>query len=98
MRSKQMADKSRLSAILITLAAVGGCETTPTATEADYGNSVRHMVQSQTLNPTPADSSPVDIGDGVRSQNAIDVYRKDVARPEQVNKDLILGVDGGNSR
>ena len=93
-----MADISRLSAILITLAAMGGCETTPTATEADYGNSVRHMVQSQTLNPTPADSAPVDIGDGVRAQNAIDVYRKDVARPEQVNKELTLGVDGGGNR
>jgi len=93
-----MADKSRLSAILFTLVAMGGCETTPTATEADYGNSVRQMVQSQTVNPDPADSDPVDTGDGVRAQNAIDVYRKDVARPEQVNKELILGVDGGNNR
>jgi hypothetical protein len=96
MRSKQMADGSRLSAIVFTLAAIGGCETTPSATEADYGNSVRQMVQSQTLNAGPVDNAPVDTGDGVRAQNAIDVYREDVARPEQVNKDLTLGVDGGN--
>jgi len=95
MRSIQMKGISRLGAILITLAAIGGCETTPTATETDYGNSVRSMVCNQTLNPEPADTSPVDSGDGARVQNAIDVYRKDVAQPESVKKDLVIGV-GGN--
>ena len=97
MRSIQMNGISRLGAILITLAAIGGCETTPTATEADYGNSVRSMVRNQTVNPGPADAMPVDSGDGARVQNAIDVYRKDVAQPENIKKDLVIGV-GGNGQ
>lgn len=92
MRSTNMNGISRLAAILITLAAIGGCETTPTATEADYGNSVRSMVRNQTANPEPVDALPADSGDGARAQNAIDVYRKDVAQPESVKKDLVIGV------
>ena len=94
MRSIQMNGISLLGAILITLAAIGGCETTPTATEADYGNSVRSMVRNQTVNPDPSDAVPVNSGDGERAKNAIDVYRKDVAQPENIQKDLVIGVGG----
>jgi len=95
MRITQMANKSRLGAILFTLVAIGGCETSPTATEADFGNSVRSMVRNQTVNPDPADAVPVESGDGVRTRNGLEVYRADVARPEQVKKDLIIDVGGG---
>jgi hypothetical protein len=87
-----MTDKLRLGAILFTLVAIGGCETSPTATETDYGNSVRSMVRNQTVNPGPADTATVDAGDGERAQNSIDVYRKDVAQPEQVNKEIEFGL------
>jgi len=88
-------NKARWGAILVTLAVVSGCET-QSATEADYGNSVRAMVHNQTLNPVPADAAPVDAGDGVHAQNTIDVYRKDVSQPQHVNQDLIIGVNGNN--
>ena len=88
----------RWVAMLFALAAISGCDTTsPSATEADYGNSVRAMVRNQTLNPGTADPAPVDSGDGVHAQNTLDVYRKDVSQPEHVNKDLIIGVNGNDN-
>ena len=95
MRSIQMNDISRLGAILITLAAIGGCETTPTATEADYGNSVRQHGAKPNDEPRASGHPAGGSGDGARAQNAIDVYRKDVAQPENVKKELVIGV-GGN--
>ena len=90
-------NSSRWAPMLFALVAISGCDTTsPSATEADYGNSVRAMVRNQTLNPGPADQAPVDSGDGVHAQNALDVYRKDVSQPEHVNQDLIIGVNGNN--
>jgi len=84
------------AAMLIAIAALSGCGAYgPTATELDYGNSVRHVVQSQTLNPPSTDTAPVDGGDGDRVRNALEVYRTDVAQPEDVKRDLIIGV-GGN--
>ena len=96
MRQIHMHEKVTMGgAMLLALVAMSGCETSPSATEADYGNSVRAMVQNQTANPAPADTATVETGDGVRVQNALDVYRTDVARPEDVKKDLIIDV-GGN--
>jgi hypothetical protein len=92
-------NRSRWVTMLFALAAISGCDTTssPSATEADYGNSVRAMVSNQTLDPAPADSAPVDSGDGVHAQNTLDVYRKDVSQPQQVNQDLIIGTNGNNN-
>lgn len=82
-------------AMLVTLATVGGCELYgPTATELDHGNSVRHMIQSQTLNPPTTDSTPVDSGDGDRVRKALETYRTDVSRPEAVKQELIIDVGG----
>ena len=67
------------AATLVTLLVIGGCEAYgPTATELDHGNSVRHMVQSQTLNPAPLDAAPVEATDTSRIRNALEVYRSDV--------------------
>lgn len=66
---------------LVTLA-VAGCADTPLA-DADYGKSVQQMVQAQTFDPAAASNPPElapEITDGERLKNALDVYRKDVAK------------------
>lgn len=60
---------------------VSGCANT--YSDEDYGRSVQQMVQSQTFDPiaasNPAELAP-EITDGERLQNALEVYRKDVAK------------------
>jgi starvation-inducible outer membrane lipoprotein len=69
-----------------------GCATGPEAVENDFGNSVRHMTQAQTANPTaPADSNPLDHGDGVRINGAIEAYRKGTADPKAIKEEMLPG-------
>jgi hypothetical protein len=85
----------------LTLAAglLAGCAHGPEAVEDDYGNSVRHMMQAQTANPAaPADSEALDHGDGVRLNNAVEGWRKDVANREEVRQDIVINVGGEQSR
>jgi hypothetical protein len=74
------------AAIIVTLAivtlATSGCADTPRA-DADYGRSVQQMVQTQTYDPVAASNPPElapETADGARLKNALDVYRKDVAK------------------
>ncbi len=62
--------------------AIAGCADTP-ATDADYGRSVSQMIQAQTYDANAAANPPEQApatGDGARLQNALDAYRKDVAK------------------
>jgi hypothetical protein len=62
--------------------AVTGCADTA-ATDADYGRSVSQMVQAQTYDANAAANPPEQApaaGDGARLQNALEAYRKDVAK------------------
>ena len=64
---------------------VAGCESTPTATEQNFGASVRHMIEVQT-----AQTNKTDPGlDGQKAEAVLDAYRKDVAKPKDVERDLI---------
>jgi hypothetical protein len=81
---------------LIIAAAVlvsAGCESMneKTATEEDFGNSVRHMVQAQTVNPSPS-TDMIQTGDGQRIENALESYRTDVGSPERVKDDIVIDV------
>ncbi len=68
---------------------VGGCATGPKAVENDFGNSVRHMTQAQTADPTaPADSNPLDHGDGTRINGAIEAYRNSATDPKAVKEQM----------
>ena len=69
-------------AMAIVTLGVSGCADTPLA-DADYGRSVQQMVQSQTYDPAAASNPPElapEVADGARLQNALDAYRKDVAK------------------
>jgi len=82
----------RLLAASATLLLAAGCATGPEAVENDYGNSVRHMMQAQTANPTaPADSNPLDHGDGTRINGAIEAYRNGAADPKTIKDEAIIG-------
>ncbi|HEY5756646.1 MAG TPA: hypothetical protein VIU34_12535 [Steroidobacter sp.] len=73
---------SKPSTVVFATVAIAGCADTPLA-DADYGNSVKQMVQAQTLDPVtannPAERAP-EITDGARLEAALDIYRKDVAK------------------
>lgn len=77
---------------------LGACTTEPTLTERNFGNSVRQMIQAQTHDPstlaTPS-TETVESSDGRRLENVLDAYRTDVAKPESVNEDVVISVDGG---
>lgn len=69
------------SALVITTLLVSGCANT--YSDADYGRSVKQMVQSQTFDPVAAGNPPElapEITDGERLKNALEVYRKDVSK------------------
>lgn len=67
------------SGLVIAALAVSGCATS----DDDFGQSVKQMVQAQTFDPAAASNPPElapEITDGERVKNALDVYRKDVAK------------------
>lgn len=84
--------KLRPLALCAPLLLAAGCATGPETVENDYGNSVRHMMQAQTANPTaPADSNPLDHGDGMRINGAVEAYRNGVADPKTIKDEMIIG-------
>lgn len=73
---------ARSIAALIATASIAGCADTPVA-DADYGSSLKQMIQAQTFDLVAASNPPElapEITDGVRLENALDIYRKDVAK------------------
>ena len=81
-----------ISGLSLTLAVtlITGCST-PSAVESDFGNSVRHMRQAQTLNPGTPSRETLETTDGDRLSTVLDVYRNDVARPEAIKEDIVIG-------
>jgi hypothetical protein len=68
--------------VLAAAFAASGCVDTPIA-DADYGKSVEQMVQAQTYDLNASQNPPAlapESGDGARLKNALDEYRKDVAK------------------
>jgi hypothetical protein len=85
-----------VSGLVIVALAVSGCAT---SVDEDYGQSVRQMVQAQTFDPAAASNPPElapEITDGARLQNALDVYRKDVAKGNTEVKQPVIFEVGTN--
>lgn len=73
--------------------AAAGCADTPS--DADYGRSVNQMIQAQTYDANAAANPPEQApasGDGARLQNALDTYRKDVAKGAEVKREVEFSV------
>jgi type IV pilus biogenesis protein CpaD/CtpE len=89
-----------LSAAGIALATLlaGACANEPTLTERNFGDSVREMINAQTYDPSTLSApstEPVEGSDGRRSENVLEVYRTDIAKPEVVRDEIVLSVGGG---
>jgi hypothetical protein len=73
---------------------LSGCGNT--RSDADYGQSVRQMIQAQTFDPAAASNPPElppEISDGGRLKNALDVYRKDVAKgATEIKKPVVFEI------
>lgn len=80
---------------LIVSCMLAGCADTPKADRA-YGKAAMQMVEAQTFDPAAAANPPAlapDTGDGARLKNAVDEYRKDVAKgSEDVKQSIVFQV------
>ena len=65
--------------------AFSGCQTAPSKVDDNFGSSVRHVVAIQTARPGQETPSL----DGEKADAVLQTYRKDVAKPEKVERDLI---------
>ncbi len=84
-----------MSGLVITALLISGCATS----DDDYGQSVKQMVQAQTFDPAAASNPPElapEVTDGARLQNALDVYRKDVAKGNTEVKQPVIFEVGTN--
>jgi hypothetical protein len=70
-----------LTGICVLMLLMSGCANENLA-DQDYGNSVRHMMALQTANPGRGTSGL----DGQKAARSLEEYRKDVAKPESVDK------------
>lgn len=101
---KQTNDSTARQALtLITLTALlAGCadyNSRPSRVEADFGKSVRDMVQAQTYDPTKIEhpnTEPVKTLDGKKGERVLEkVYRDDIAQPKEVKQNIIFRIGGG---
>src|SRR5262245_2656597 len=94
--------KSILALIAVAaLAACTGSWTKPSATEADFGNSVASMVKAQTADPTTVSNpstEPVTGVDPDYAGNVIDAMREGVSKPtgDKSPTQRRVGNQGGN--
>lgn len=73
----------------------------PTATEADFGNSVASMQQAQTANPGTRNNPSTEATTGVDPDYAntvLETMRGSVSKPEEVSQPIVvqIGGQGGN--
>jgi hypothetical protein len=74
-----------------------GCSRQPTIPVAEFGESVRNVMQSQiydreaAINPAP---NSVEGSDPYRLDAALNAYREDVSAPAEVQQPLTLNVGG----
>lgn len=80
---------------LSALAAVAGCSAYP-ETQADFGNSVRHMVSSQTVDSGPVDPNPVETGDGQRLDGVLEGYRSGAVSAGDLDEPSVEFDSGGS--
>ncbi|MET0658697.1 MAG: hypothetical protein ABW110_11145 [Steroidobacteraceae bacterium] len=82
--------------ILASSATLYGCAAETPHADTHYGDAVREMVQAQTYDPAAASNPPAlapEVGDGERIRNAIENYRKDVAKgTDEVKQPIIFEV------
>ncbi|MDQ2694289.1 MAG: hypothetical protein M3Z21_02715 [Pseudomonadota bacterium] len=84
---KKIADLFNAVLIAAAGAAVAGCATEPRVVEADFGASYRQMVQAQRYEQLPLGAGVSGL-DGDKAAAVMDAYRKDVAKPEEIPREI----------
>ena len=89
----------KLMPTLIAGALLAGCVSETPVADANWRKSVENMNQAQTYDAAAASNPPVlapEVGDGERIKNAIDEYRKDVAKGTADAKQSVVFEVGSN--
>jgi len=76
---------------------LAACANTPTATEADFGNSVASLVKAQTADPATLSNPSAEPVTGVDPDYAtgvIEAMRESVAKPSEVKQPIEIRVGG----
>jgi hypothetical protein len=84
----------RLTLMLGLLLGVGlmtGCQTEPSRSEQEFGDSVRQMVSAQKYQPEEPAAAPAGL-DGRKAERVMKVYREDVAQPKQIKNEIFINV------
>ena len=82
-----------LTVLVVICAAAAGCAQVPTQDE-HFGDSVRQMIRNQTDNPQAGDSVDRNATslDGRKGEAVLEVYREDVAKPEDLPAQIQINV------
>lgn len=81
---------------------LGACATQfgtePGAVEKDFGNSVRNMINSQKYTPPQPVAPPGAVPgmDGPLAEGILREYRRDISKPQEVKKEIVINVGGKN--
>ena len=87
--------RSLLSCLALVALSTGCAWNNETATERDFGNSVRSMIANQTANPEPA-APGSEAGDGARLEAVLESYRADAGSRQAIDREIIVAPSGGN--
>lgn len=87
---------------LVAIVAFAACTSTstmtaPSATEADFGNSVGSLIKAQTADPATLSSpstAPVTGVDPDYADNVVKAMRESVAKPDEVKQPIEIRVGG----
>ena len=99
MRYQQQNRKILTRTFLVMTLSLSACaewQSPPKHLDENFGNSVRHVINAQTLYPENAyNDKPIMTLDGQKSGKIIRTYRNDVTLPEQSRQRLKLDIEGG---
>ena len=74
-----------LSSIMLAIALSACATNDDSATQKEFGSSVRHMISAQTYEP----GDDVPSLDGDKSRNVIRAYREDINKPQEAEQQII---------
>ena len=83
--------------LIIFTVLLGGCTQQPTTLEAEFGDSVRSVMNGQVHDREAADNpdpNAIQGGDSYRLDKALEANRGDVAKPQQVQRPINISVGG----
>ena len=71
--------------LIVAVLILSGCQSNPSVLDENFGSSVRNMIAVQTAQPREGTPSM----DGRKGEAVLGAYRADVAKPKQVDRDII---------